>query len=136
MANILVDANQRTPPKKDPCDFPFLGNIGAPLMATFNIPGLNVGLPVWLWSTLNIPIVLEDFQMNALFQGHQMGVNCSYSSQENTDFLFLLHLLIRNLKRGERRRIIRRIVLSMDHHQPLQVMLEMCLQPLQVTLGA
>ena len=59
MANIPVETNQDTLPKRDPCAFPFFGNIGTPLMATLNIPGSNVGLPVWLRSTPNIPNVLE-----------------------------------------------------------------------------
>ena len=67
MANIPVETNQGTLPKGDPCAFPFFGNVGTPLMATLNIPGLNVGLPVWLWSTPNIPNALEASQLNALF---------------------------------------------------------------------
>ena len=59
MANIPMETNQGTLAKGDPCAFPFFGNVGTPLMATLNIPGLNVGLPVWLWSTSNIPNALE-----------------------------------------------------------------------------
>jgi len=55
MANIPGETNQGTLPKGDPCAFPFFGNIGTPLMATLNISRLNVGLPIWLWSTSNIP---------------------------------------------------------------------------------
>ena len=84
MANIPMETNQGTLPKGDPCAFPFFGNVGTPLMATLNIPGLNVGLPVWLWSTPNIPNALEASQMNALFQGHQMGANCSSSFKEKS----------------------------------------------------
>ena len=67
MANIPVETNQGTLPKGDPCAFPFFGNVVTPLMATLNIPRLNVGIPIWLWSTLNIPDALEASQMNALF---------------------------------------------------------------------
>ena len=74
-----METNQGTLPKGDPRSFPFFGNVGTPLMVTLNIPGLNFGLPVWLWSTLNIPDVLEASQKNDLFQGHKMGVNCSSS---------------------------------------------------------
>ena len=84
MAHIPMETNQGTLPKGDPCAFPFFGNVGTPLMATLNIPGLNVGLPVWLWSTPNIPNALEASQMNALFQGHQMGANCSSSFKEKS----------------------------------------------------
>lgn len=75
MANIPVESNQGTLPKGDPCAFPFFGNIGTPLMATLNILGLNVGLPILFWSSLNIPNALEASQLNALFQGHDMGAN-------------------------------------------------------------
>lgn len=67
MANIPVDGNQGNPPKGDPCDFTLFGNIGTPFMATLNILGLNVGLLVWLWSTLNILNVIEAYKMNTLF---------------------------------------------------------------------
>lgn len=82
MVNILVETNQGTLPKGDHCAFPFFRNIGIHLMATLNILELNVGLPILLWSTLNIHDVLEASQMNALFQGHQVGVNCSSSLKE------------------------------------------------------
>lgn len=77
MANIPMETNQGTFPKGDSCPFPFFGNVGTPLMVTLNIPGLNVGLPIWLWSSLNIPNALKAFQMNSLFQGHHMGANFS-----------------------------------------------------------
>jgi hypothetical protein len=56
MDKVLDDTNQGTTSQGDSCDFPFPRNIGVPLMATLYIPGLNVGLPVWLGS---IPNVLE-----------------------------------------------------------------------------
>lgn len=77
MTNIPVESNQGTPPKWDHCAFPFFGNVGTPLMATLNIPGLTIGLPIWLWSTLNILNVIEASHMTVLFQGYRMGVNCS-----------------------------------------------------------
>ena len=65
MVNIPMETNQGTFLKGDPYAFPFFGKIGIPLMATLNIPGLSVGLPIWLWSTLNIPDVIESFEINA-----------------------------------------------------------------------
>ena len=59
MANIPMETNQGTLPKGDPCAFTFFENVVTPLMATLNIPGLNVGLPIWPWSTPNILDVLE-----------------------------------------------------------------------------
>jgi hypothetical protein len=43
MAKVLEDTNQGTPSQGDSYAFPFFGNVGAPLMATLNILGLNVG---------------------------------------------------------------------------------------------
>jgi hypothetical protein len=57
------------------CAFPFFGNVGAPLMATLNILGLNVGLPVWLWTTLNVPNALDASQISTLCHGHRMDVD-------------------------------------------------------------
>jgi len=122
MANIPVETNQGTLPKGDPCAFLFFINVYTPLIATLNIPGLNVGLPIWLWSTLNIQDVLEDSHMNALFQGNQMGVNCSSSLKEKFGIPLCHPSYNKRPKTRERRRRRRRIVIS-NHHQPLQVML-------------
>jgi hypothetical protein len=75
MAKVLEDTNQGTPSQGDSCAFPFFGNVGAPLMATLNIPGLNVGLPVWLWTTLNVPNALDASQISTLCHGHHMDVD-------------------------------------------------------------
>jgi hypothetical protein len=48
MDKVLGDTNQGAPSQGDFCAFPFFGNVGVPLMATLYIPGLNVGLSVWL----------------------------------------------------------------------------------------
>jgi hypothetical protein len=55
MAKVPDDTNQGTPSQGDSCAFPFFGNVGVPLMATLNILGLNVGLPVWLGTIPNVP---------------------------------------------------------------------------------
>jgi hypothetical protein len=47
MDKVLENTNQRIPAQGDSCAFTFFENIGSPLMATLNIPGLNVGIPVW-----------------------------------------------------------------------------------------
>ena len=39
---------------------PPLGNVGAPYMATLSLPGLTVGLPVWLFSNSLVPTVSAD----------------------------------------------------------------------------
>ena len=43
--------NQRILSEGNPGHFPPFGNVGAPYMATLSLPGLTVGLPVWLFST-------------------------------------------------------------------------------------
>jgi hypothetical protein len=59
MEKFTDDNNQGTPSQGDSCDFPFFGNVGVPLMATLYIPGLNVELPVWLSTILNVPNALD-----------------------------------------------------------------------------
>jgi hypothetical protein len=64
MNNIFIpkfidDTNQGTPSQGDSCGFPFFGNIGVPLMVTLKIPGLNVGLPVWLGTIPNVLNALD-----------------------------------------------------------------------------
>jgi hypothetical protein len=57
MEKVLEDANQGNPAQEDSYAFPFFGNVGALLMATLNIPRLNVGISVWFWTTPNVPIL-------------------------------------------------------------------------------
>jgi hypothetical protein len=59
MDKIPDDTNQGTPSQGDSCSFPFFGNFGVPLMATLYIPGLNVGLPVWLGTIPNVSNSLD-----------------------------------------------------------------------------
>ena len=54
MEKVIDDTNQGTPSQGNSCAFPFFGNVGVPLMATLYIPGLNVGLPVWLGTIPNV----------------------------------------------------------------------------------
>ena len=37
---------------------PPCGDVGPPFMATFNLPGLTIGLPLWLFSNIVIPNAL------------------------------------------------------------------------------
>jgi hypothetical protein len=80
MAKVLEDTNQGTPTQGDSCAFPFFGNVGAPLMATLNILGLNVGLSVWLWTTPNVLNSLDASQISTLCQGHRMDFDPSPSA--------------------------------------------------------
>src|SRR6202034_3321436 len=51
MATFPGFTNLSSPPDGNPGQFPPLGNVGAPYMATLSLPGLTVGFPVWLFST-------------------------------------------------------------------------------------
>jgi hypothetical protein len=80
MAKVLDDTNQGTPSQEDSCAFPFLGNVGVPLMATLYIPGLNVGLPVWLGTIPNVPNALDASKLSTLCHGHNVDVPLSTKS--------------------------------------------------------
>jgi hypothetical protein len=43
--------NEGTPLLGEPFVFPSYGNVGPPYIATLSLPGLTIGLPVWLFST-------------------------------------------------------------------------------------
>jgi hypothetical protein len=74
MAKVPNDTNQGTPSQGDSCAFPFFVNVGVPLMATLYIPGLNVGLLVWLGTFPNVSNALEASQLSTLCQGHHVDV--------------------------------------------------------------
>ena len=75
MAKFLDDTNQGTPSQGDSCAFPFFGNVGVPLMATLYIPGLNVGLLVWLGTIPNLSNSLDTSQLSDLYHGHTIDVS-------------------------------------------------------------
>jgi len=60
MANFPGFINLSPPPDGDAGRFPSPGNVGALYMATLTIPGLTVGLPVWLFSNSVVPTVSAD----------------------------------------------------------------------------
>jgi hypothetical protein len=77
MAKVPDDTNQGTLSQGDSCAFPFFGNVGVPLMATLYIPGLNVGLLVWLGTIPNVPNALNASQLITLSHGHPIDVSSS-----------------------------------------------------------
>jgi hypothetical protein len=77
MAKFPDHTNQGTPSQGDSCAFPFFRNVGVPLMATFYIPGLNVGLLVWLGTIPNVPNALDTSQLSALSHGNNVDVSSS-----------------------------------------------------------
>ena len=62
LATFLEFINQGIPSEGTPGHFPPFGNVGAPYMATLSLPGLTVGLPVWLFSTFVVPNVSTTVQ--------------------------------------------------------------------------
>ena len=62
MEMFLEFTNQGIPSEGNPIPFPAFGNVGAPYMATLSLPGLTVGLPVWLFSTSVVPDVPATIQ--------------------------------------------------------------------------
>jgi hypothetical protein len=72
---FLEDTNQGIPTHENSCAFTFFGNAGATLMTTLNFLGLNVGLSVWLWTTLNVKNSLDASHISTLCQGHRMDVD-------------------------------------------------------------
>ena len=62
MAAFPEFTNQGIPSDGNPGPFPPFGNVGAPYMATLSLPGLTVGLPVWLFSTSVVPNVSTTVQ--------------------------------------------------------------------------
>jgi hypothetical protein len=80
MAKVSGDTNQGAPSQGDSCSFPFFGNVGVPLMATLYIPGLNVGLPIWLGTIPNVPNALDTSQLSTLSHGHHVDVSSSAKS--------------------------------------------------------
>jgi hypothetical protein len=80
MDNFPDHTIQGNPSQGDSCAFPFFGNVGVPLMATLYIPGLNVGLPIWLGTIPNVPNSLEASQLSTLSHEHPVDVSSSAKS--------------------------------------------------------
>ena len=71
MANTPLNTNQEIPMLGTPCTIPLMGNVGVPLMATLNLPGFTLGLPVWLFLTPTVLNALDASQVSSLYQGHK-----------------------------------------------------------------
>jgi hypothetical protein len=55
MASNLGSTKRGTPSSREPYTFPSFGKFGPPYVATLSLPGLTIGLRVWLFPTLVIP---------------------------------------------------------------------------------
>ena len=68
MANTPLNTNQEIPMLGNPCTIPLTGNVGVHLMATLNLPGFTLGLPVCLFSTPTVLNALDASQVRSLHQ--------------------------------------------------------------------
>jgi hypothetical protein len=80
MASVPRMTNEGTPFPGEPFVFPSYGNIGPPYIATLSLPGLTIGLPVWLFSTQVIPNAASASVVSTSPQEHQPHVDPSPSS--------------------------------------------------------
>jgi hypothetical protein len=80
MALVLEMTNEGTSAPGEPFVFPSYGNIGPPHIATLSLPGLTIGLPVWLFSTQVIPNAVSAPVTSTCPQEHQTHVDPSPSS--------------------------------------------------------
>jgi hypothetical protein len=72
--------NEGTFAPGEPFVFPSYGNIGPAHIATLSLPGLTIGLPVWLFSTQVIPNAVSSSVVSISPQEHQPHVDPSPSS--------------------------------------------------------
>ena len=72
MATFPEFTNQGIPSDGNPGPFTPFGNVGAPYMATLSLPGLIVGLPIWLFSTFVVPNVPTTIQLVPLPEQHHV----------------------------------------------------------------
>ena len=68
MATFPGFTNPGIPSDGNPGHFAPFGNVGAPYMAKLSLPGLTIGLLVWLFSTSVVPRVLTPFQTSPSFE--------------------------------------------------------------------
>jgi hypothetical protein len=77
MESILEMTNEGTSAPGEPFVFPSYENIGSPHIATLSLPGLTIGLPVWLFPTQVIPDVVSSLVVRTSPQEHQPHVDPS-----------------------------------------------------------
>jgi hypothetical protein len=80
MASVPGMTNEGTPALGEPFIFPSYGNIHPPHIATLSLPGLTIGLSVWLFSTQVIPNAVSASVTSTSPHEHQPHVDPSPSS--------------------------------------------------------
>jgi hypothetical protein len=79
MVPVPKMTNEGTSAPGEPFVFPFYRNIGPPHIATLSLPGLTIGLPVWLFSTQVVPNVVSASFVSTFPQEHLPHVDPSPS---------------------------------------------------------
>ena len=77
MASPSRTTNQETPLPSMSFVFPPYGDVGPLVMAMLSLPGLTIGLPVWLFSSPVIPCTPVSSDPNPSSQEHQPHVDPS-----------------------------------------------------------
>jgi hypothetical protein len=98
MDKVPDDTNQGAPSKGDSCVFPFFKNVGVPLMVTLYIPGLNVGLSVWLGTIPNVLNCLDTSQLSTLSHGNSIDVSLLAKSSSPPSPIFGESIVTSNWK--------------------------------------
>jgi hypothetical protein len=80
MMSVPEMTNEGTSVLGEPFVFPSYGNIGPPHIATLSLPGLTIGLSVWLFSTQVIPNAVSASVIRTSPQENQPHVDPSPSS--------------------------------------------------------
>jgi hypothetical protein len=80
MASAPEMTNEGTSAPGEPFVFPSYRNIGPPHIATLSLPGLTIGLPIWLFSTQVIPNAVSASIVRTSPQENQPHVDPSPSS--------------------------------------------------------
>ena len=128
MASTPSNTNQEIPMMGAPCPIPLTGNVGVPLMATLNLPGFTLGLPVWLFSTPSVLNAPDASQESSLYQGHQNTASHSPVVDyppHSTSCGESIILLTDNIKGAKEGRIGRRHIIKGAPVQPIQVKLNL-----------
>jgi hypothetical protein len=81
MASNPGSTNGGTPSSGEPYTFLSFGNFGPPYVATLSLPGLTIGLPVWLFPTPVIPN-----PPNVSVAPNTLDVNAPPTHQPHVDF--------------------------------------------------
>jgi hypothetical protein len=81
MSSNPESTNGGTPSPGEPYTFPYFGNFGPVYIATLSLPGLTIGLPVWLFPT---PVISNP--PNVSTELNTLDVSTPPTHQPHVDF--------------------------------------------------